>query len=57
VLRELVENGVYGDFDRSVEVPSTIEDVTAVEVARAKIREYFNKNTGKHKAIEARETA
>ncbi|KAJ6091771.1 hypothetical protein N7467_003740 [Penicillium canescens] len=56
VLRELVENGVYGDFDRSVEVPSTIEDATAVEVARAKVREYFNKNTGKHKAIEARET-
>lgn len=57
VLRELVENGVYGDFDRTVEVPSTIEDVTAIEVARSKIREYFNKNTGKHKAIEARETA
>jgi propionyl-CoA synthetase len=56
VLRELVENAVYGDFDRSVEVPSTIEDATAVEVARAKVREYFNKNTGKHKAIEARET-
>ncbi|GIK06560.1 hypothetical protein Aspvir_002210 [Aspergillus viridinutans] len=57
VLRELVENGVYGDLDRSVEVPSTVEDPTAVQVARAKVREYFNRNKGKHKAIEARETA
>ncbi|GIC92268.1 putative acetate-CoA ligase [Aspergillus udagawae] len=57
VLRELVENGVYGDLDRSVDVPSTVEDATAVQVARAKIREYFNKNKGKHKAIEARDMA
>ncbi|KAL4745666.1 hypothetical protein BDW72DRAFT_186295 [Aspergillus terricola var. indicus] len=57
VLRELVENGVYGDFDRSVEVPSTVEDATTVQVARAKVREYFHKNNGKHKAIEAREKA
>ncbi|KAL4740411.1 putative acetate-CoA ligase [Aspergillus similis] len=57
VLRELVENGVYGDFDRTVEVPSTVEDATVVQVARAKVREYFHKNQGKHKAIEAREKA
>ncbi|KAK9617012.1 putative NRPS-like protein biosynthetic cluster [Aspergillus fumigatus] len=57
VLRELLENGVYGDLDRSVEVPSTIEDATAVQVARAQVRKYFNRNKGKHKAIEARETA
>jgi propionyl-CoA synthetase len=57
VLRELVENGVYGEFDKSVDVPSTIEDGMAVEVARAKIREYFDKNQGKHKAIEGRGTA
>jgi propionyl-CoA synthetase len=57
VLRELVENGVYGDLDRSVEVPSTVEDAAAVQVARAKVREYFSRNKGKHKAIEARETA
>ncbi|RYP79848.1 hypothetical protein DL770_006494 [Monosporascus sp. CRB-9-2] len=57
VLRELVENGVYGDFNRSVEIPSTVEDAAAVQVARTKIREYFDKNSGKHKAIEARETA
>ncbi|KAL4994080.1 putative acetate-CoA ligase [Aspergillus recurvatus] len=55
VLRQLVENGVHGDFDQSVEVPSTVEDATVVQVARAKVREYFHKNKGKHKAIEARE--
>ncbi|RDL31042.1 uncharacterized protein BP5553_09831 [Venustampulla echinocandica] len=55
VLRELVENGVYGDFDRGVEVPSTVEDAATVEVARAKVREYFDKSEHKHKAIEARE--
>ncbi|CAG8889902.1 unnamed protein product [Penicillium egyptiacum] len=53
VLRELVENGVHGEFDRSVDVPSTVEDATAVQVARAKIREYFNKNMGRHHAIES----
>lgn len=54
VLRELVENGVHGEFDRRVDVPSTVEDATAVQVARAKIREYFNKNIGRHHAIESR---
>ncbi|KAJ5400902.1 NRPS-like protein biosynthetic cluster [Penicillium sp. CMV-2018d] len=54
VLRELVENGVHGEFDRCVEVPSTVEDATAVQVARAKIREYFTNNMGRHHAIESR---
>ncbi|WEW55382.1 AMP-binding acyl-CoA synthetase [Emydomyces testavorans] len=57
VLRELLENAVHGEFDRSVQVPSTIDDETAVQVARAKVREYFNKNEGKHKAIEAGQPA
>ena len=57
VLRELVENGVYGGLDREVNVPSTVEDAMAVQVARAKVQEYFHKNKGKHKAIEAREKA
>ncbi|KAL4812551.1 putative acetate-CoA ligase [Aspergillus spinulosporus] len=57
VLRELVENGVYGDLDRDVDVPSTVEDATAVQVARAKVQEYFHRNKSKDKAIEAREKA
>ncbi|KAJ5793497.1 NRPS-like protein biosynthetic cluster [Penicillium paradoxum] len=56
VLRELVENAIYGDLEGSLEIPSTIEDPMAVEVARIKIREYFERNQGKHKAIEARGT-
>jgi propionyl-CoA synthetase len=55
VLRELVENGVYGEFAREVAVPSTVEDAAVVEVARAKVKEYFENSGGKHKAIEARE--
>ena len=55
VLRELVENGVCGEFAQDVSVPSTVEDTAVFEVARAKVKEYFEKSGGKHKAIEARE--
>jgi propionyl-CoA synthetase len=41
VLRELVENGVRGDYDAPVNVPPTVEDVEVVEVARERVREYF----------------
>jgi len=41
VLRELVENASKGDFDKEVQIPTTIEDVEPVEVARGKIRQYF----------------
>jgi propionyl-CoA synthetase len=37
VLRELVENGVHGEFSRKVTVPTTIEDRAVVEMARAKV--------------------
>lgn len=55
VLRELLENAVHGEFDQEVSVPSTIEDAETVNVARDKIREYFEKK-GKdlHKATESR---
>jgi propionyl-CoA synthetase len=46
VLRELVENGVNGVFDKEVQVPSTIEDADVVGVAREKVREYFEKGEG-----------
>jgi propionyl-CoA synthetase len=38
-----------------VQVPATVEDVSVVEVARAKIKEYFEeKGADLHKATEAR---
>ena len=43
VLRELVENAVHGDFEKEVQVPATVEDAAVVEVAKQKVREYFEK--------------
>ncbi|USP79987.1 Acyl-CoA synthetase short-chain family member 3, mitochondrial [Curvularia clavata] len=55
VLRELLENATHGDFGKEVNVPSTIEDSEAVNVAREKVREYFErKGKDLHKATEAR---
>lgn len=54
VLRSLVENAVDGHFDKEVPVPATIEDGTVVQVAREKIREYFEARPGTHKATEAK---
>lgn len=54
VLRELVENGVHGEFAKEIAVPSTVEDAAVVDVARAKVKEYFETSYGRHKAIEAR---
>ncbi|KAK5652470.1 hypothetical protein OQA88_10514 [Cercophora sp. LCS_1] len=52
VLRELLENAVHGDFDKEVSVPSTVEDASVVDVARAEIRKYFEREGRKHAAIE-----
>ncbi|EPS29136.1 hypothetical protein PDE_04085 [Penicillium oxalicum 114-2] len=41
VLRSLVENGVEGKFDEVVNVPPTVEDISVVEVARARVKDYF----------------
>jgi propionyl-CoA synthetase len=54
VLRELLENAVQGDFDKPVNVPSTVEDTSVVEVAREEVRNYFQYKGGRHKSIEAR---
>jgi propionyl-CoA synthetase len=54
VLRELVENAVHEEFDKEVTWPATIEDVSVIEVARAKVAEYFKAKGGSHKAIEGR---
>ena len=41
VLRELVENGAEGQFDKEVNVPATVEDREVVEVARQRVKEWF----------------
>lgn len=48
VLRELVENGVEGKYDRQVNVPPTVEDRAVVEVARERVKEYFESGKGKN---------
>jgi propionyl-CoA synthetase len=55
VLRDLIENATHQEFDKEVNVPSTIEDQEAVNVAREKVREYFSiRGKDLHKATEAR---
>lgn len=55
VLRELLENAVHGQFEKEVQVPATVEDVSAIEVAKSKIQEYFDqRGTKLHQAVEAR---
>lgn len=54
VLRQLLENAVHNDFDKPVDVPATVEDLSVVDVARERIREYFEEKGGAHKAIEQR---
>ncbi|KAM5443934.1 putative propionate--CoA ligase [Microsporum ferrugineum] len=41
VLRELVEKAAEGKYDEPVSVPPTVEDPDIVEVARLRVREYF----------------
>ncbi|KAF4345421.1 propionyl synthetase [Fusarium beomiforme] len=43
VLKEMVENAMRGEFEKEVAVPSTIEDLSTLNIARAKIREYFER--------------
>ncbi|KAL0467151.1 hypothetical protein QR685DRAFT_504347 [Neurospora intermedia] len=54
VLRELLENAVHDEFDKPVNIPSTVEDPSVVDVATEKIREYWHAKSGLHAAIEAR---
>jgi propionyl-CoA synthetase len=50
VLRELVELAVRGEFGGVVAVPPTVEDLDVVDVARGRVREYFEGgNNGKAK--------
>ena len=54
VLRQLLENAVHDEFDKAVDVPSTVEDASVVDVARVGIKAYFDDKGGTHKAIEER---
>lgn len=54
VLRELLENAVHGEFDRNVNVPSTVEDASVVDTAKDAIRQYFETKGEAHRAIEGR---
>jgi propionyl-CoA synthetase len=54
VLRELVENAVHGEWEKAVNVPATVEDASVVEVARGKVKEYFEERKGVHSATERR---
>jgi propionyl-CoA synthetase len=48
VLRELVENAaVKGNYTAAVNVPPTVEDAEVVEIARARVKEYFEEKARK----------
>ncbi|KAF2195190.1 acetyl-CoA synthetase-like protein [Zopfia rhizophila CBS 207.26] len=55
VLRELIENATHGDFEKEVQVPTTVEDADTIDMAKAKVKEYFRlRGKDLHKATEAR---
>ena len=45
-LRELVENGAEGNYDKEVNVPPTVEDRAVVDVARERGKAYFEQKKG-----------
>ena len=47
-LREILENGVAGNFEKDATYPSTIEDASVVEKAQIAVKEYFATGDGKH---------
>lgn len=46
-LKEVLENGLDGNFDKEVNVPATVEDPAVVEKAKAAVKEYFTTGDGK----------
>jgi propionyl-CoA synthetase len=51
VLRDLIENAWNGEIDKTVDVPATIEDVEVVDMARERIRQYFNRENSARRAM------
>lgn len=54
VLRELIEHGVEGNFDKAVNIPPTVEDKNVVEVARERVRVFFEEGSRTSKEIKAK---
>ena len=52
VLRQLLENGTEGDYEKPVQVPATVEDLSVVEVARDKVKEYLTSAAVSHPKME-----
>ena len=46
-LKEILENGMNGEFDKDVTIPPTVEDPAVVEKAKAAVKEYFTKGDGR----------
>lgn len=42
-LKELVENATNGEYEKEINVPATVEDRDVIDVAREKVKEYFEK--------------
>ncbi|KAJ5811676.1 Acetate--CoA ligase [Penicillium riverlandense] len=47
VLRELVENAAQGRYTAAVNIPPTVEDPAVVEVARMRVKAYFDERRAK----------
>lgn len=45
-LREIVENGLNGEYDKEITVPATVEDPAVVDKAKEAAKEYFTKGDG-----------
>ena len=46
-LKEALENGLEGQFDKEVTIPPTVEDPAAVDKAKAAVKDYFTSGDGK----------
>ena len=46
-LKEILEHGLEGEFEKEVNVPATVEDPAVVDKAKAAVKEYFTKGEGK----------
>lgn len=47
VLREVLENAIKGEWEKSVNVPATVEDAAVVDKAKEVVRMYFEQGQGK----------
>ena len=46
-LKEVLEHGLEGEFEKDVNIPPTVEDPGAVDKAKEAVKEYFTKGDGK----------